>query len=574
MHTERVHYTTVQDGPAIDSQVEPLRQIEPMTDTVQHLHRQLVVSCQAWPNDPMDDTQTLRRLAQSALSAGAGGLRVNGPEHVRAMRPDTAFPIIAIQKSYHAGKLRITPDFASAAALADAGADIIALDCTNQPHTHGEPWREIVDRIHQQLGLMVMADIATLQEGIAAAKAGVDLIGTTLHGYTADTQGSHGFNWELLRSLARETGRPIVAEGHISTPQQAARALEEGAWCVVVGSAITRPESITTGFVEAMRTAKPSPPSESHVIGVDLGGTTIKAAVVNQRGQATHAIRIPTLAAGGREPISRAMLEAVEATRLAAGNADIVIDAIGIASAGAIDAANGLVFAATENLPGWAGFDIRRFLTGQIPLPVSVENDAHAAALAELHFGAGRGLSSFVAITLGTGVGGGIVLNGKLQRGAFGFAGTIGHQTIRFDGRPCNCGRRGCLEAYVSTAALIHEYARAQPSGTAPSPVEIAALAQAGDPAATAAYDALAGYLAEGLANLFNILDPEAIIVSGGLIEGQPDFLPKVQQAVASLLHFGSKRPPKILPAQSGAFAGVQGAAAAAFDGLASAAQE
>ena len=531
------------------------------------LHHQLVVSCQAAPNDPMEDTATLRRVARSAVSGGAKGLRLNSPEHIRAVRLDTALPIIGIQKSYRGGKLRITPTFADAASLAAAGADIIALDCTDRVHPYGDPWREIVARIKAELNVLIMADISTLREAIAASDAGCDLIGTTLNGYTEESSGSTGFNWELLAGITIATGRPVVAEGHIGTPAQARRALDAGAWCVVVGSAITRPGTITANFVHAIEAGAQT---EANAIGIDIGGTSIKAAIVSHGGEVIAPITIPTQASGGRDVIARSLLEATAQTIDTARLRGIEIQGIGIASAGAIDAANGIVFAATENLPGWAGFDLRGFMKQHTPLPVFVENDAHAAALSELHFGAARGLTSFVALTLGTGIGGGLVLGGKLQRGQHGFAGTIGHQTICFDGRPCNCGRYGCLEAYVSTASLIREYRTLAPEASldcdaAAQARHIATLSLAGDNAARAAYTALAHFLAEGLANVFNILDPQAVIVSGGLIEGQPNFLDVVQSKTQSLLHFGNKRPPKILRATAGHFAGVQGAAASVF---------
>lgn len=527
------------------------------------LHRQLVVSCQAAPNDPMENTETLRRVARSAVLGGARALRLNSPEDIRAIRLDTAVPIIGIQKSYRGGKLRITPTFADAAALATAGANVIALDCTDRTHSHGEPWREIVNRIKAELGLLVMADIATLGEAIAAAKAGCDLIGTTLNGYTEETAGNTGFNWQLIADIHRETACPVVAEGHIGTPAEARRALDAGAWCVVVGSAITRPGTITANFLRALEAT----PSSAYAIGIDIGGTAIKAAIVSTAGVVLAPIAVPTQASGGRDVIAHSLLEAVRQTLETSTARGIELAGIGIASAGAIDARNGTVFAATDNLPGWAGFDIRGFIAQHTTLPVHVENDAHAAALSELHYGAGRGLSSFVALTIGTGIGGGLVLDGRLYRGQYGFAGTIGHQTIRFDGRPCNCGRRGCLEAYVSTAALIHEYGEGNATGsdTAARARHIGALAIAGDSQACAAYSTLAQYLAEGVADLCNILDPDAVVISGGLIEGYPTFLDEVQTKAKSLLHFGDKRPPRILRATAGHYAGVQGAAASVF---------
>jgi glucokinase-like ROK family protein len=545
-----------------------------MHPIIRSLHRRLIVSCQAVPDDPMEDTETLRRVARSAVLGGASGLRLNSPEHVRAVRLDTSLPIIAIQKSYAGGQLRITADFASAAALAAAGADIIALDCTDRKHLHGEPWREIVRRIHDELGLLVMADIATLREGILAAEGGADIVSPTLHGYTEETKATFGFHPELVTALANETGKPIIAEGNVSTPALARIALDAGAWCVVVGSAITRPGTITATFVEAIEAKHPGPLSNaSHVIGIDIGGTTVKAAVVSQDGAIQLPHDIPTDASGGRDNIALALQRAVEHTLAAASNAGIEIAGIGVASAGAIDSKNGTVFAATENLPGWAGFDIRQFVRSHTPLPVFVENDAHAAALADLRFGVARGLTNFVAITIGTGIGGGIVVNGQLLRGLHGFAGTVGHQTIRLDGRECNCGRRGCLEAYVSTAALIHEYRQLNPEvGDTPTPTllahEISTLSAAGDPVAREAYSRLAPYLAEGLANISNLFDPEAIVISGGLVQDQLPFLDEVRERVKSLLHFGSQRPPRLIQATAGRYAGVQGVAATVFQEL------
>lgn len=545
-----------------------------MHPILKSLQYKLIVSCQAAPDDPMEDTDTLRRMARSAIMGGASGIRLNSPEHVRAVRLDTGLPIIAIQKSYAGGQLRITPDFASAKALADAGATIIALDCTDRVHLYGEPWRDIVRRIHKELGLLVMADIATLREGILAAEGGADIVAPTLHGYTEDTKGTFGFHPELVSALARETGKPVIAEGNVSTPELARTALEAGAWCVVVGSAITRPGSITATFVDAIRSfVSPAAPRPQHVIGIDIGGTAIKSAVVGVDGAVHLPQEVPTLASQGRESIASALTLALKQTLDAAARANISLSGIGVASAGAIDSANGTVFAATENLPGWAGFDIRQHLRAISDLPSFVENDAQAAALAELRFGAARGLSSFVALTIGTGIGGGIVIDSRLVRGTHGFAGTLGHQAIRFDGRPCNCGRRGCLEAYVSTVALVDEYRQLDPSVPAGEPAStiarlIADRSIAGDPNARRAYSQLAGYLAEGVANICNLLDPEAIVLSGGLIEGQPAFLDEVQQRAQSLLHFGAKRPPRLIHASAGRYAGVQGAAASAFDQL------
>jgi len=161
-----------------------------------------------------------------------------------------------------------------------------------------------------------------------------------------------------------------------------------------------------------------------------------------------------------------------------------------------------------------------------------------------------------------------------LLSGQHGFAGTIGHHVIREGGRPCNCGRRGCLEAYVSTAALIREYedrsgpiADRESFDDAALALHISRLASSDCSAAVGAYQALARYLAEGIANIFNLFDPQAVLIAGGLIEGQPKFVASVAEQVPALLHFGAKRKPIVKAASSGRLAGVQGAATLVFEG-------
>jgi glucokinase-like ROK family protein len=541
----------------------------PIPASMNQIKGKLVVSCQAALGDPLEDTETIRRIARTAVAGGAAGLRVNSFEHVAAIRNDTDIPIIGIKKKYVNGHLRITSDFESAAELAAAGANIIALDCTHRAWSFGDPWQQIVERIHRELGLLIMADIATLDEALAAAAAGVDMIGMTLNGYTEETKDNRGFSWPLLAELVQRTGRPIIAEGHISTPLEAKRAIESGAWSVVVGSAITRPGTITARFVQVMN----EQPKATSAIGVDIGGTSVKAGLVDRAGRVSFISHAPTRAAEGRAAIAASTEQVIEQVLANARKEGLHPSGLGIASAGAIDVGNGIVFAATDNLPGWEGFDLRSFAEDRFHLPVYVNNDAHAAVLAELHFGLGRELSDFVAITIGTGLGGGIVSGGKLLCGQHGFAGTIGHHTIRFDGRPCNCGRRGCLEAYVSTAALIQEYKTEEIEhrddnaiSDAAFALKISQLASAGDSTALRAYSALAGYLAEGIANIFNILDPEAVILSGGLIEGHTQFVAEVEERVTSILYFGSKRRPRVRLSAAGQYAGVQGAAAAVFE--------
>jgi N-acylglucosamine-6-phosphate 2-epimerase len=218
----------------------------------QRLRGQLIVSCQASEGDPLDDLDTLTRIATSVLRGGAGGLRAEGVSRIAAFRAITQLPIIGIIKTYDPnGDVYITPDFHSAKAISDAGADIIALDCTARRLTASEPWPELITRIHSELNRPVLADIATLEDAKAAERAGADAVATTLYGYTAETAGIRTPSWPLIQSLVGHLTIPVLVEGHITDPSEAHRALQLGATAAVVGSAITRPQTITSRFVLA-----------------------------------------------------------------------------------------------------------------------------------------------------------------------------------------------------------------------------------------------------------------------------------------------------------------------------------
>lgn len=213
----------------------------------------LIVSCQAPPRDPLDNVDCLTRIATSAARGGAAGLRANGPECVAAFRRETSLPVIGIWKQKISGATSITPDFASAEALALAGAEVIALDCSAARPKGSIPWRDLIGRIHNELQRPVLADIATLEEALAAEAAGADAVATTMYGFTAETNGARAVNWTMVKEMVKALRVPLIVEGHISQPEEVRRALDWGAHAVVVGSAITRPESITARFLAAMQ---------------------------------------------------------------------------------------------------------------------------------------------------------------------------------------------------------------------------------------------------------------------------------------------------------------------------------
>ena len=222
---------------------------------VRSLQGKLIVSCQAAEGEPLNDINALTRMAASVLLGGAGGLRAEGAERVAAFRRITQLPIIGLVKAFDPnGDVYITPNFRSAASVSTAGADIVALDCTHRRLLEKEPWPELVARIKSQLDRPICADIATLQDAVAAQNAGADMVATTLRGYTADTAGIRSVDWGFLETLVDHLRVPVVLEGHVTHPEEVARAMRLGIHAVVVGSAITRPQVITARFVAAART--------------------------------------------------------------------------------------------------------------------------------------------------------------------------------------------------------------------------------------------------------------------------------------------------------------------------------
>ena len=198
-----------------------------MSGILETLRSGLVVSCQAALGDPLEDTETIRRIARSVAKAGAAGLRINSPEQIAAIRQDLKLPIIGIQKRYHGKNIRITPDFASAVALASAGASIIALDCTGRDWPDGEPWQLLIERIHRELRLPVMADVSTLEEAVVAKNAGADVefsvpFKVTIRQHQPETSGPSASAKPTVNSESRKetaTDSLLHEGGHADPPK-------------------------------------------------------------------------------------------------------------------------------------------------------------------------------------------------------------------------------------------------------------------------------------------------------------------------------------------------------------------
>jgi glucokinase len=308
--------------------------------------------------------------------------------------------------------------------------------------------------------------------------------------------------------------------------------------------------------------------------GIDLGGTKVQAVVVDDAGEIRGAARQPTPTSGGPGDVAAVLVAAIGEAAAAAGAGVADLEAVGVGSPGAVDDTAGTVTAA-RNLPDWDGaFDLRAALSGPLGVPVRLGNDVDAGTLAEFELGAGREYRSMLGVFWGTGVGGGVVLDGALWRGR-GTAGEIGHIVVAMDGAPCPCGRRGCLEAYAGRGAMEIAAREAADAGEATRLFEIMeergrprlasgvfkrALKE-GDPLAERLLERAVAALGNGVASAVNLLDVEAVVIGGGLGDklGEP-WVERIRTAMLPHL-FRDDQPPVVRLAALGDLGGATGAA-------------
>ena len=212
----------------------------------------LVVSCQALEDEPLHGSEIMAKMAKAAEEGGAIGIRANSPQDIKAIKKEVDLPLIGIEKTeVYDPQVYITPTFKEAKRVWQAGADIIAIDATKNPHPQ-ESLTELVQKIHEELKAPVMGDISILEEGIKAEEIGIDVVGTTLSGYTEYSRDQAGPDFELLKNLVETLSIPVIMEGKIRRPEEVKRAIDIGAHAVVVGTAITRPQIITAEFAEVL----------------------------------------------------------------------------------------------------------------------------------------------------------------------------------------------------------------------------------------------------------------------------------------------------------------------------------
>ncbi len=308
-----------------------------------------------------------------------------------------------------------------------------------------------------------------------------------------------------------------------------------------------------------------------HYFGIDLGGTFIKGAIVNEEGKIVTKTKVPTECERGADAVVENIATLCHKLLELSGMKKDDITAIGMGVPGMIDSDEGVVV--TSNNLGWKDFPIAEKLTALTGLPVKTANDANAAALGEMKFGFGGIYKNIILLTLGTGVGGGIIINGKLVEGNRGAGAELGHTVIEFGGESCTCGRRGCLEAYASATALIRDTKRAMEKHKDSKLWEIGSLdAVSGktafdyydrDEYAKDVVDSYVSHLACGITNMANIFRPDAVVLGGGVC-AQGDSLILPLQKLVNENVFGKDQGPavKVLTAKLENDAGCLGAAA------------
>lgn len=303
---------------------------------------------------------------------------------------------------------------------------------------------------------------------------------------------------------------------------------------------------------------------KKHVVGIDIGGTKLAAVVADDSGKILSKVRRPTFADKGPEYAIQLLFEMVYETIAQANLRQEAISAIGVSCGGPLDTKTGIVYS-PPNLPGWDAFPLKARLESEFQILITIENDANASALAEYRFGGGRGYNAVLYMTMSTGIGGGIVINGEIYHGANDSAGEVGHQILLPNGPLCGCGKRGCLEAICSGPAIARRAKEAiqKQSDTAILTLadghietvkseHVLAAARQGDALALELIDETAYYMGWGIANLVNILNPDIVLLGTIAIAAGDLLLQPIRKTVSDLAMARPAEAVKIMPAQLG----------------------
>ncbi|NOV00717.1 ROK family protein [Paenibacillus planticolens] len=303
----------------------------------------------------------------------------------------------------------------------------------------------------------------------------------------------------------------------------------------------------------------------AYAIGVDIGGTKINAGIVSRSGEVLYSISFSTLA--GQTDTGGRVLEAVQGLlkKLELEQPNLRIRGIGVGSAGQIDWSSGQIRFASDLIPGYQGTQLKKMMEEHFSMPVRVDNDVNVLALTEKRFGAGKGIDHFICLALGTGVGGAIVVDGRLVHGAWGGAGELGHMSVNFQGPLCICGGRGCLEQYASGTSIARRMReKLEAEGIPVEKVdtrEVFARWHAGDRLANAIMEETIAALGTGIASLIHTFNPGLIVIGGGVAEAGELLFDRLRQEVSNRTMASMLETVRIEPAYKGNWGGMIGAA-------------
>jgi len=309
-------------------------------------------------------------------------------------------------------------------------------------------------------------------------------------------------------------------------------------------------------------------------IGMDLGGSFIKYAIGDRQGNLLYADKKPSRADQSQDTIFSVIYSIVDDLLMHQERLHGQIVAIGFGSPGSVDFEHGRLIGATPNINDWTDADIRGRLEARYGLPTWVDNDANVMALAEARVGAARGKANVIALTLGTGIGGGILIAGEVYRGSDYAGAELGHMSINFLGPKCNCGNFGCIEQYASAPAMLRLYGQKLHEQNLPVPVELSTFllfeqVASGQAAAVETVQEVCAYLGYALANLVNIFNPDVIVIGGGVADADIDLMQQIEKVMKQRALPPAVRHVQVKRAELGNRAGQVGAIMLAADAYA-----
>jgi glucokinase len=296
---------------------------------------------------------------------------------------------------------------------------------------------------------------------------------------------------------------------------------------------------------------------KKHIIGIDLGGTNLKIALLDHTCRIIHKHTRPTENYYQKDLLIQAIVDSVEHSlnQHRIKRSDCM--GVGLGLPGPIDYDRGIVHF-FPNIPGWKEVHLQKILKARIKMPVFIDNDANVMALAEFRRGAARGARNAVCLTLGTGVGGGLILDGRLYRGSTYAAGEIGHMPLNEDGPECNCGGIACLESYIGNRRIMEAARRAY--GKNISLEEVSAMAYRGNKKAIAIWDKVAGHLGIALVSIVNLLNPDRVVIGGGVANAGKILFDRVAETILARAMLVQAKAVRVVKAKLGSDAGMIGA--------------